>query len=74
MHQKIIKVWKPWDLDLLDQQLELARIQSNPYIQGESVLIKSENNVSKHKFSLPKLQFRQFDCDLKESLKEVRAN
>ena len=52
----------------LDQQLELARIQTNTYIQGESILTNSENNASKRKFSLPKLQFRQFDRDLKEWL------
>lgn len=52
----------------LDQQLELARIQSQAYIQGESILTVNENNSSRRKISLPKLQFRQFDGDLKEWL------
>ena len=37
-------------------------------IQGESILTNSENNASKCKFSLPKLQFPLSHGNLKERL------
>ena len=52
----------------LGQKLELARIQLQAQIQTKSIFTVSKNNTSKHKFALRKLQFEQFDCDLKRRL------